>query len=598
MASLAPSVPPRVDLATSLNIEGMSCASCVGRVERALKALPGVTTANVNLATQRAELTFIGIPDAAAAIKAVETAGYKATIIEDGNNDEVAARQEAELISLQQSLLVALIFALPVFLLEMGSHLFPAVHHLIATTIGTRTSWILQFVLTTIVLIWPGRVFFASGAPSLLRGAPDMNALVALGSGAAYVYSVVATFIPALLPAGTVHVYYEAAAVIVTLILLGRYLEARAKGRTSEAIKRLVGLQPQTAHAFRDGRFIEIEIADLKTGELVEVRPGERLPVDGQIESGVSFVDESMISGEPVPIEKKQGDQVTGGTVNQNGVLVFRATKVGRDTVLAQIIRMVEQAQGAKLPIQALVDRITMYFVPAVMAAAALTFIVWLVFGPDPGLTLALVNTVAVLIIACPCAMGLATPTSIMVGTGRAAQMGVLFRRGEALQLLKDARVVAVDKTGTLTEGKPQLTDLFLAADFTRATVLANVASVEAKSEHPIAQAIVDAATAENLALTSPDNFESITGYGVRASVEGNRVEIGADRYMTQLGFDVSYFAAAAIRLGDEGKTPLYAAIGGKLAAMLAVSDPIKVSTTAAIRNLHATWSESRHDHR
>ncbi|RTZ48287.1 copper-translocating P-type ATPase [Candidimonas sp. SYP-B2681] len=566
----------------------MSCASCVGRVERALKALPGVTNANVNLATQRAELTFVGIPDQAAAVSAVQAAGYKATVVDDDNTDEIATRNEAEMTSLRQALVMALLSALPVFLLEMGSHLFPFVHHFIAGTIGIRTSWMLQFILTTMVLVWPGRVFFVSGVPALLRGAPDMNALVALGAGAAYVYSVVATFAPALLPVGTVHVYYEAAAVIVALILLGRYLEARAKGRTSEAIQRLVGLQPQTAHAFRDGRFIDIEIADVKTGELVEVRPGERLPVDGQVEHGVSFVDESMISGEPVPVEKKQGDQVTGGTVNQNGVLVFKATKVGRDTVLAQIIRMVEQAQGAKLPIQAMVDRITMYFVPAVMAAAALTFVIWLVFGPEPSLTLALVNTVAVLIIACPCAMGLATPTSIMVGTGRAAQMGVLFRRGEALQLLKDAKVVAVDKTGTLTEGKPKLTDLFLSAGFTRATVLAIVASVEAKSEHPIAQAIVDAAAAENLVLTSPENFESITGFGVKANLEGNRVEIGADRYMTKLGLDVSGFAAAAIRLADEGKTPLYAAIGGKLAAMLAVSDPIKGSTATAIRDLHA----------
>ncbi|MDH1301687.1 heavy metal translocating P-type ATPase [Achromobacter sp. GD03932] len=572
-----------------LSVTGMTCASCVGRVEKALKAVPGVSSASVNLATERASITAAGGVPASALIQAVAKAGYEAKPLaaEASDTDAVAERQAAELKSLKRALTVATIFALPVFILEMGAHIVPAFHHVIAETIGTQNSWYLQFVLASIVLFGPGLRFFKKGIPALLRGAPDMNSLVAVGTSAAYAYSVVATFAAWLLPAGTVNVYYEAAAVIVALILLGRYMEARAKGNTSEAIKRLLGLQAKTARVVRNGTTLELAIEEVVAGDLIEVRPGERIPVDGEVVEGNSYIDESMISGEPVPVEKQPGSEVVGGTVNQNGALTFRATKVGGDTLLAQIIRMVEQAQGSKLPIQALVDRITMWFVPAVMAAAVLTFIIWLTFGPDPALTFALVNAVAVLIIACPCAMGLATPTSIMVGTGRAAQMGVLFRKGEALQSLKDAQVVAVDKTGTLTKGRPELTDLIVAPGFERAAVLGKVATVEAKSEHPIAQAIVDAARAENIALGTISQFESITGFGVSARVDGDLVEIGADRFMRELGLSVESFGSDAARLGDEGKTPLYAAINGKLAAMIAVADPIKETTAAAIRALH-----------
>jgi Cu+-exporting ATPase len=568
-----------------LSVTGMTCASCVGRVEKALKAVPGVSSASVNLATERASITAAGGVPASALIQAVAKAGYEAKPLaaEASDTDAVAERQAAELKSLKRALTVATIFALPVFILEMGAHIVPAFHHVIAETIGTQNSWYLQFVLASIVLFGPGLRFFKKGIPALLRGAPDMNSLVAVGTSAAYAYSVVATFAAGLLPAGTVNVYYEAAAVIV----LGRYMEARAKGNTSEAIKRLLGLQAKTARVVRNGATLELAIEEVVAGDLIEVRPGERIPVDGEVVEGNSFIDESMISGEPVPVEKQPGSEVVGGTVNQNGALTFRATKVGGDTLLAQIIRMVEQAQGSKLPIQALVDRITMWFVPAVMAAAVVTFIIWLTFGPEPALTFALVNAVAVLIIACPCAMGLATPTSIMVGTGRAAQMGVLFRKGEALQSLKDAQVVAVDKTGTLTKGRPELTDLIVAQGFERAAVLGKVATVEAKSEHPIAQAIVDAARAENIALGTISQFESITGFGVSARVDGDLVEIGADRFMRELGLSVESFGSDAARLGDEGKTPLYAAINGQLAAMIAVADPIKETTAAAIRALH-----------
>ncbi|MBS0306366.1 MAG: copper-translocating P-type ATPase [Proteobacteria bacterium] len=577
-------VPAR---AVELAVEGMTCASCVARVERALAAVPGVEQAVVNLASERASVR--GTAAVEALLAAIGQAGYEARAIDGtaAGGAELARKKDAERAQLERDLVVGAVLALPVFVLEMGSHLIPAMHDWVMATLGMRTSWILQFVLTTLVLALPGRRFYAKGLPLLARLAPDMNSLVAVGTAAAYGYSVVATFAPGLLPAGTVNVYYEAAAVIVVLILLGRLLEARAKGRTSEAIRRLVGLQPKAAHVVRAGRVVDVPIEQVLLGELVQVRPGERVPVDGELTEGASFVDESMITGEPIPVEKHAGSPVVGGTVNQTGAFTLRANAVGAQTMLAQIIRMVEQAQGSKLPIQAVVDKVTMWFVPAVMAAAALTFVVWLAFGPAPALSFALVNAVAVLIIACPCAMGLATPTSIMVGTGRGAELGVLLRKGEALQSLRDARVVAVDKTGTLTEGRPALTDLEVAPGFERADVLARVAAGESRSEHPIARAIVAAAAHEGLALPAAGEFESVTGMGVRARAGGARVEVGADRWMRALGLDVAVFAASAERLAGEGKSPMYAAIDGRLAAIVAVADPIKPSTPAAIDALH-----------
>ncbi|MCL5050769.1 MAG: heavy metal translocating P-type ATPase [Firmicutes bacterium] len=571
-----------------LAIEGMTCASCVGRVERALKAVPGVTAATVNLATERASVR--GSMGSETLVAAVVGAGYNARPIDQSGVDADATetRKDAEKAGLKRDLTIAAVLTLPLFVIEMGAHFIPGVHQFVANKIGMQVSWYIQFVLASLVLFGPGLRFFTQGIPSLLRGAPDMNSLVVLGTSAAWGYSVIATFFSGVLPSGTANIYYETAAVIITLILLGRFLEARAKGRTSQAIKRLVGLQARTARVRRDGQSVDIAIGEVQPGDLVEVRPGERIPVDGDVVEGKSYIDESMITGEPIPVAKAPGSPVVGGTVNQKGALVVTATAVGGATVLSQIIRMVEQAQGSKLPIQTLVDKVTLWFVPAVIGAAFLTFLTWLFFGPSPALTFALVNAVAVLIIACPCAMGLATPTSIMVGTGRGAEMGVLFRKGEALQILKDARVAAVDKTGTLTDGRPALTDLVIAEGFERDEVLARIAAVEAKSEHPIARAIVEAAEADSLMLPAITNFESITGFGVAAEIEGVVVEIGADRYMDKLGLDIVPFAEAASRLGDEGKTPLYAAIDGKLAAIIAVADPIKEGTPEAIAALHA----------
>lgn len=577
----------RIELA----IEGMTCASCVVRVEKALLKVEGVSEAQVNLATENAwvKASHSQIP---ALIAAVEKAGYQATLksgtdLSAENHVAFQEKKANETAQLKRDLWLALVLAIPVFILEMGSHLIPAFHHWITHTLGTQNSWYIQFVLTTLVLLIPGRRFYQHGIPALLRLAPDMNSLVAVGTIAAYGFSCIATFFPQLLPQSTVHVYFEAAAVIVTLILLGRYLEAKAKGKTSEAIQYLVGLQPKTARVRQNNHWVDLAIADVQQGMLIEIRPGEKVAVDGEVVSGQSYIDEAMISGEPLPVAKQVGDQVVGGTVNQNGTLQIKATAVGQDSVLAQIIQMVEQAQGSKLPIQAVVDKVTLWFVPAVMALAALTFMVWFLFGPEPNLTYALVNAVAVLIIACPCAMGLATPTSIMVGTGRAAELGVLFRKGEALQLLQQTKVVALDKTGTLTEGKPLLTDFEVTADFNQQEVLQLVASVEAKSEHPIAHAIVQAARKQELELSEVTDFDSITGAGVKAQVAGQQLHIGAERLMQDLGLNVDLFKSGAQKLGAQSRSPLYVAIDQKLAAIIAVADPIKPTTYSAIQALH-----------
>lgn len=579
--------PARTDTVV-LNVSSMSCASCVRRVDKALAAVHGVVDVNVNLPAETATVTFVlGSLTTSELLTAARNAGYPAKVADAADTEDAVDRKKVEAHSIARNTMIAAALALPVFLIEMGGHVIPGVHALISNTVGQQMSWIFQFVLTTVVLAWPGRGFYLKGFPALFRGAPDMNSLVAVGTGAAYFYSIVATFFPRLMPEEVRAVYFEAAAVIVVLILLGRYLEARAKGRTGAAIQKLLGLQVKTARVVRDGQPIEISIGDIQVGDVLLIRPGERIAVDGEVTEGVSHVDESMITGEPVPVEKDVGDKVTGGTVNGAGSLYFRATHVGSDTTLAQIIRMVEQAQGAKLPIQGLVDRITLWFVPAVMVVAALTVVIWLLFGPVPALSLALVAGVSVLIIACPCAMGLATPTSIMVGTGRAAEMGVLFRKGDALQQLSSVDVVALDKTGTVTEGRPELTELDLADGFERQQVLALVAAVEQQSEHPIAEAIVRAAESDGVKIEAVDSFESITGYGVRAKVEGHDVLVGADRLMTRENLDLEPMLERETSLANRGRTALYAAIDGKLAAVIGVADPVKPASAAAICALH-----------
>ncbi len=568
-----------------LGVRGMTCASCVSHVERALLATPGVLEASVNLATERATVRALKGPQLVDNLRhAVVEAGYE-PVTQAGAPENDLREEESRVMS--RRLIIAAVLTAPVFVLEMGGHLIHGMHEWVMENIGHETTLYISFVLTTLVLLGPGRGFYAKGFPALARGTPDMNSLVATGTSSAYLYSVVATFAPSLLPAGAANAYYESACVIVTLILFGRFLEARAKGRTSDAIRSLAKLQPRIAHVERGGETLDISTDEVSVGDIVRVRPGERIPTDGLVTSGASYVDESMITGEPAPVCKATGSAVTGATVNTTGAFSFRATKVGADTFLASVIRMVEQAQGAKLPIQALVDRITGVFVPAVLGAALLTFVVWILVGPEPRLTYALVNAVSVLIIACPCAMGLATPAAIMTGTGRAAELGILFRKGEALQTLRDVSLIAFDKTGTLTVGKPRLTDLLPAPSVKADDALRLVASVETLSEHPVARALVDAAKSRGLELSPCASFASIPGMGATGVVKKTKVAVGAERFMASLGVGVDVFAGQAARLSAEGKTPLYAALDGRLAALLCVADAIKPTSADALKALH-----------
>lgn len=656
-------------------VEGMSCASCVARVEKAAAKVPGVVSSAVNFATESLTVEPAAGFSASGLAEAIRKAGYEpkaetvtlllaqpltpeqvthlraalsglsgflSARLETGraeitveafgrdvrrslvallkaegvalagpkpvhagssagspvlhhHHEHAAERDQAEHSHhdedaglLRRDLMLAAILTLPLFMLEMGGHLYAPFHHWLMGAVDMQWLYYGYFALATAVIFGPGFRFLKTGIPALLRGHPEMNALVAIGVLSAYTYSTVTTFAPELLPEASRFVYFEAATVIVTLILTGRLLEARARGRTGAAIRRLIGLQAKTARVERDGRTLDLPAEEVEIGDVVVVRPGERIAVDGTVIDGTSNIDESMISGEPLPVAKQAGSSVIGGTINGTGGFRFKAEKIGADTMLSQIIRLVEQAQGAKLPIQAVVDRVTAWFVPAVMAVAAMTFVVWLLVGPEPVLPHALVAAVAVLIIACPCAMGLATPTSIMVGTGRAADLGVLFRKGAALQELQAVNLVVLDKTGTVTKGKPDLTDIRLADGFAEADVLSAIAAVEARSEHPVAQAIVSAVAARGLTVPQAHEVQARAGYGIEAVVEGRRVAVGADRFMQRLGLSVDPFAAEAARLGNEGKTPLYAALDGKLAAILAVADPLKPTSEMAIARLKA----------
>jgi P-type Cu+ transporter len=593
------------------DIEKLNCASCVNHAEKAFKSVAGVMEANVNLATKTGTVRYLsGVTSPDGLAKAVTAAGYPAHEIKaDASAGPKPAARPAEAESLSRALAIALVLTAPVFALEMGTHIFPPFHKFVMSAIGMQTSRIIEFVLTSLVLFGPGLRFFTSGFPALWRGTPDMNALIALGAGAAFTYSTFVTFAPGLFPAGTLHVYFESGAVIVTLILLGRSLEARAKGRTGAAIERLVGLKATSARVLREGSVVEVPLEEVAVGDMILVKPGEKVPVDGQVVEGSSFVDESMLTGEPTPVAKGIDGLVVGGTINTTGSISFRVTKTGADTALAQIIRMVEEAQGAKLPIQALADKVTAWFVPAVLAAAAVTFALWLWLGPEPSLSYALTLMVSVLIIACPCAMGLATPTSIMVGTGRAAELGVLFRKGDALQTLSKVTAIALDKTGTITKGHPEVTDFLPARDFDRDEVLAFAAAVEARSEHPIALAIAAAAdhggVARKEAAEVTTNrfwpffrrrartngkqvaeFSAKPGLGVEAEVEGRHVAIGADRFMAARGVDVAGFADTVARLGEAAKSPIYVAIDGELAGLIVVADPIAPTASEAVEAL------------
>ena len=566
------------DQVLRIEIEGMTCASCVGRVERALQAVTGVMQAQVNLATKTARVTFSpDVTTSQAVADAATNAGYPARALRDQLSQD--ARQAGEFKVIANRFRIAASLTAPVVILAMGAHLVPAW----AGVLDSWTSWLVQFCLTSAVLAWPGADFYRKGIPALVKGAPDMNTLVAIGTFAAWAFSTVALVAPSMLPANAVAVYFEAAAVIVTLILLGNMLEAGAKGRTGDAVRKLVGLRPKTARVARAGEILDVPIDTIVVGDLIHIRPGERIAIDGVVTEGQSFVDEAMLTGEPVPADKSTGDRVTGGTINGVGALIVQATNVGADTALSRIIQMVQDAQGARLPIQDIVNRITGWFVPVVLGLAVLTVLGWFVFGPDPALGFALVAGVSVLIVACPCAMGLAVPMSIMVGTGRAADLGVLFRKGDALQALQGVRTVAFDKTGTLTVGRPTVTVFDTVAGHDADTVLQAVAGVEAVSEHPIAQAVVAYAQSRNVSPATVTDFVSQTGLGAQGTVAGKSVHVGGARFMADQGIDVPAFAKAT-----QGHSVFYAAINGQLVCTVAVSDPVKPSAKATIAALHA----------
>ena len=572
-----------------MSVSNMSCASCAGRVDKALWQLPGVLAVDVNLATETVQVTYT--PDLASRadfIAASTAAGYAAQEHSEDSHGQVQARKQQLAEAYGRRSRLAVFLAAPVIILGMGGHVLPGFERLIADVIGQKANWIIQCIFATAVLFWPGLDFYRRGFPALWRGAPDMNSLVALGTGAAYAFSLIATFLPQVLPEGVSGVYYEPASLIVVLILFGRDLENRAKGRTGKAIQSLLGLRVKTAQVRRAGKFVECPIEEIVVGDVLSLRPGERVAVDGVVHEGSSYIDESMITGEPRPVEKSTGAALTAGTVNGMGHVIYEARRVGHDTTLSQIIQLVEQAQGAKLPIKALVDRLTLWFVPMVLTLAFVTVTVWMIWGPAPALPYALVAGVCVLIIACPCAMGLATPTSIMVGTGRAAEMGVLFRKGDALQLLADVDVIAFDKTGTLTRGQPVLTDLDVADGLGRRAALQVMASVEQGSDHPIARAIVMAAAEEGLDLLPIQDGQTYAGLGLSAHVAGEEVILGTERFMRERGIDVKGYHGSAEALASQGKSVIFAARAGQVIALAGVSDALKPSTQGAIAQLKA----------
>ena len=558
----------------ALQVTGMHCASCVGRAEKALSSQPGVLSAVVNLANGTAHILARDINGSLLA-KALTEAGYPAHVQVDAK-DRTDHTSEAR--GLWRRFWVAFALTLPVFLLEMGGHFFPPLHHWVMGTFGMVPFWTVQCVLIGVVLMGPGRLFFERGFPALMRGAPEMNALVALGAGAAWLFSTLVTFAPGLIPEDSRAVYFEAAGVIVTLILLGRALEARAKGQAGAAIEALVSLQPDTAFVIEDGTAIARSVDLIRIGDHVQTKAGARIAVDGIVVDGTSYVDEAMLTGEPVPVQKSAGALVSAGTVNGNATLTYKATAVGAATALARITQMVDEAQGAKLPVQAKVDRITAVFVPIVMGLAVLAFAGWLVFGGS--LAQAMVAAVSVLIIACPCAMGLATPVSVVVATGRAASLGVLFRGGDALERLADIRTVAFDKTGTLTQGRPSVTERV--GDMSN-DVLTHIAAIERQSEHPLAQAI--AASLPTSDVTASD-VETSPGKGVTGCVDGASYVIGSGAFMAEYAIDTGAFVDAETQIMANTATPVFAAKNGLCVGVFGISDPIKDDSGTAISTL------------
>jgi Cu+-exporting ATPase len=555
-------------------VGGMTCATCVAHVEEALQGVPGVVTAVANLGSEKATVEYLEGTTYAEMKKTVEDAGYELGKEMEALED-VSETSQREVRKVRNRFILAAILTIPIMVM-MFTPMFKGMEYLL-------------WALATPVQFWAGWRFYKGAWGALKHRTTDMNTLIAVGSSAAYIYSVIATLFPGVFTSSglTAHVYFDTSSAIITLILLGRYLEARAKGQTSEAIKKLIGLQPKTAIVIRDGQEQQIPIEEVLTGDLVFVKPGERVPVDGIIREGYSSLDESMITGESIPVEKKAGDEVIGATINKTGSFRFEATKIGKDTTLARIVRLVEEAQGSKAPVQRLADIIASYFVPIVIGIAIVTFLVWFFAGPSPTLTYAFLNFVAVLVIACPCALGLATPTAIIVGTGKGAEHGILIRSADTLEKAHKINAVLLDKTGTLTQGKPAITDIIAAAGYSKDEILRLAASAEKNSEHSLAEAIVKEAASINLPLSPVSEFIAIPGFGIESIVEGKKLLLGNLKLIQERKLSLDAFEVQANELWFQGKTVMFVGIDGQAVGMIALADTIKPDAANVVRQLH-----------
>jgi Cu+-exporting ATPase len=561
-------------------VGGMTCASCVARVEEALSSVPGVISASVNLASEKATVKYLEGTGLADMRRAVKDAGYELGPEAQALEDVTTAAQR-EVRVLRNRFIIAAILAASIMALGWGP-----------SFVGKSY---LLWALATPVQFWAGLRFYRGAWGALKHRTSDMNTLVAVGTSVAYFYSMIAVIFPSLFATGVLepHLYFDTSAAIITLILLGRFLEARARGQTSEAIKKLIGMQPKTALVIREGEQRAIPVEEVQVGDLIQVRPGERVPVDGIVRQGYSSVDESMITGESIPVEKRVGDEVIGATINKTGSLEIEATKVGKDTTLAHIVRMVEEAQGSKAPIQRLADVIASYFVPAVIGIAIVTFVVWYLVGPAPALTFAFLNFVAVLIIACPCALGLATPTAIMVGMGKGAEHGILIRNGAVLERAHQTNTVLLDKTGTLTRGEPAVTDVVAAQFSSPEEVLRLAASAEQSSEHQLGEAVVKATLEKKLELSPSSDFNAIPGQGVEASVEGEKLFLGNLRLMEERGLSLNGLEKKAAELLEQGKTVMFLGWDSQVAGIIALADTLKPGAREALQALRKMGIET-----
>ena len=575
-------------------LSGMTCAACAMTVEMAVKDLETVEDVSVNLATERLSLLPKAGFDSQQVLDAVAEAGYHAE--EKGKNrpsdvSEEAAMKAQELQKKKQQLLILLVTTLPLLYISMGSMVglpLPSfLDHMVHPLV-----FVLSQLLLTLPAVWIGRGFYQRGFRNLIKRHPNMDSLIAVGTSAAFFYSLYSVSQVFLGHHPFVHqLYFESVAVIIALVLLGKYLESSAKGRTSQAIQSLLELVPSQATVIRYGEAVTIDTEDIRVGDIIRIKPGERMPVDGLVTEGQTFVDESMMTGESVPIEKKVGDTITSATINQNGSIDYQATRVGSDTTLAQIVRLVEEAQGSKAPIAALADKISLYFVPIVLSLATLSALGWY-FLAGESLSFSLSIFIAVLVIACPCALGLATPTAIMVGTGKGAENGIFIKSGQALEAAYQLDTIVLDKTGTITVGKPSLTDLLPLGAFERSDLLRLIASAEQHSEHPLAQAILEAAEEEGLDLLPVSHFEAMVGRGLSAQVEGKQLLVGNESLMKEKNIDSSVFQEQLLELSQEGKTAMFVAVDGWLAGILAVADEMKSSSLSAVQKLQSMGLE------